>query len=88
MTLFTWILLGLVAGFIASHLVNHHGEGIVLDVLLGIVGSIVGGWLFQMFGAAQVSGLNLYSIGVAVAGSVVFLVVYHAIRRTTSRRFY
>ena len=88
MTLFTWILLGLVAGFIASHLVNHHGEGIVLDVLLGIVGSIVGGWVFQMFGAAHVSGLNLYSIGVAVAGSVLFLVVYHAIRRSTTRRFY
>ena len=88
MTLFTWILLGLVAGFIASHLVNHHGEGIVLDVLLGIVGSIVGGWLFQMFGAARVTGLNLYSIGVAVAGSVLFLVVYHGIRRTTSRRFF
>ena len=49
MTLFTWILLGLVSGFIASHLVNHHGEGIVLDVLLGIVGAIVGGWVFHMF---------------------------------------
>ena len=88
MTLFTWILLGLVSGFIASHVVNHHGEGIVLDVLLGIVGSIVGGWVFQMFGAAHVSGLNLYSIGVAVAGSVLFLVGYHAIRRSTTRRFY
>ena len=88
MTLFTWIILGLLAGFIASHLVNHHGEGIVLDVLLGIVGSIVGGWLFQMCGAARVTGLNLYSIGVAVCGSVVFLVVYHAIRRATSRRFF
>jgi uncharacterized membrane protein YeaQ/YmgE (transglycosylase-associated protein family) len=88
MTLFTWILLGLVAGFIASHLVNHHGEGIVLDVLLGVVGAIVGGWVFQMFGAAGVSSLNLYSVGVAVAGSVLFLVVYHMIRRTTSRRFF
>jgi uncharacterized membrane protein YeaQ/YmgE (transglycosylase-associated protein family) len=88
MTLFTWIILGLLAGFIASHLVNHRGEGVVLDVLLGIVGAIVGGWLFQMFGAAPVTGLNLYSIAVAVAGSVVFLVVYHAIRRGTSRRFF
>jgi uncharacterized membrane protein YeaQ/YmgE (transglycosylase-associated protein family) len=88
MTLFTWIILGLLAGFIASHLVNHRGEGMVLDVLLGIVGAIVGGWLFQMFGAARVTGLNLYSIAVAVAGSVLFLVVYHAIRRGTSRRFF
>lgn len=47
MTLFVWILLGLVAGFIASHIVNHRGEGIVLDVLLGMVGAFVGGWLFR-----------------------------------------
>jgi uncharacterized membrane protein YeaQ/YmgE (transglycosylase-associated protein family) len=88
MTLFTWILLGLVAGFIASHLVNHHGEGIVLDVLLGVVGAIVGGWVFNMLGMAGVTHLNLYSIVVAVAGSVLFLVVYHAIRRGMSRRFF
>jgi uncharacterized membrane protein YeaQ/YmgE (transglycosylase-associated protein family) len=88
MTLFTWILLGLVSGFIASHLVNHHGEGIVLDVLLGIVGAIVGGWVFHMFGAAGVTQLNLYSIVVAVCGSVLFLVVYHAIRRSMSRRYF
>ena len=88
MTLFTWILLGLVAGFIASHLVNHHGEGIVLDILLGIVGAIVGGWVFHALGMVGVTQLNLYSILVAVCGSVVFLVVYHAIRRTMGRRFY
>jgi uncharacterized membrane protein YeaQ/YmgE (transglycosylase-associated protein family) len=88
MTLFTWILLGLVSGFIASHVVNHHGEGIVLDVLLGIVGAIVGGWVFHMFGAVGVTSLNLYSIVVAVCGSVLFLVVYHAIRRSMSRRYF
>ena len=82
MSLFVWILLGLVAGFIASHIVNHRGEGVVLDVLLGIVGAIVGGWLFQMFGHVGVNGLNLHSFLVATAGAVVFLVVYHAIRRT------
>ena len=88
MTLFTWILLGLVSGFIASHLVDHHGEGIVLDVLLGIVGAIVGGWVFHMFGAAGVTQLNLYSIVVAVCGSVLFLVVYHGIRRGMGRRYF
>ena len=81
MSLFAWLLLGLLSGFIASHLVNHHGEGMVLDILLGIVGAIVGGWLFHLFGAAGVTQLNLYSLVVAVAGAVVFLVVYHAIRR-------
>jgi uncharacterized membrane protein YeaQ/YmgE (transglycosylase-associated protein family) len=81
MSLFVWILLGLVAGLIASHIVNHRGEGIVLDTLLGIVGAIVGGWLFRMFGHAGVSGLNLHSLLVAIVGAIVFLFVYHAIRR-------
>ena len=82
MSLFVWILLGLIAGFIASHIVNHRGEGIVLDILLGIVGAIVGGWMFHMFGHVGVNGLNQHSFLVATLGAVVFLVVYHAIRRT------
>jgi uncharacterized membrane protein YeaQ/YmgE (transglycosylase-associated protein family) len=83
MSFIAWIILGLVAGFIGSKLVNNRGEGIVLDVLLGIVGAVVGGWLFNRFGATGVSGLNLYSLLVAVIGAVVVLVVYHAIRRAT-----
>ena len=82
MTLLAWIVLGLISGFIASKLVNRRGEGIVLDILLGVVGAFVGGWLFRIFGSDGVSGLNLYSIFVAVIGSVVLLVVYHAFRRT------
>lgn len=82
MSLFIWILLGLIAGFIASHIVNHRGEGMVLDILLGIVGAIVGGWLFHMLGHVGVNGLNLHSIFVATLGAIVFLFVYHAIRRT------
>ena len=87
MSLFIWILLGLVSGFIASHIVNHRGEGVVLDALLGIVGAIIGGWLFQAFGHIGVTGLNLRSIGVATAGAVLFLVAYHAIRGRTVRGF-
>ena len=81
MSFFAWIVLGLLAGFIGSKLVNKRGEGLVLDIVLGIVGAIVGGWLFNTFGAAGVTGLNLYSLLVAVVGAVVVLVVYHAIRR-------
>jgi uncharacterized membrane protein YeaQ/YmgE (transglycosylase-associated protein family) len=81
MSLFAWLLLGLLAGFIASHLVNHRGEGMVLDVLLGIVGAVVGGWLFHFFGEAGVTQLNVYSMVVAVVGAIVVLLVYHAIRR-------
>ena len=82
MSFLAWIVLGLFAGFIGSKIVNKQGEGIFLDIVLGIVGAVLGGWLFSMFGAAGVTGLNLYSLLVAVIGSVAFLVVYHAIRRT------
>ncbi len=81
MSLLAWIILGLLAGFIASHLVNHRGEGMVLDVLLGIVGAIVGGWLFRALGEPGVGQLNVYSLIVSVIGAVALLVVYHAIRR-------
>jgi uncharacterized membrane protein YeaQ/YmgE (transglycosylase-associated protein family) len=81
MSYLAWIVLGLVAGFIGSKIVNKTGEGILLDIVLGIVGAVVGGWLFNTFGAAGVTGLNLYSLLVAVIGAVVLLVVYHAIRR-------
>ena len=71
------------AGFIGSKLVNKSGEGVLLDIVLGIVGAVIGGWLFNAFGAAGVTGLNLYSLLVAVIGSVLFLVVYHALRRAS-----
>jgi uncharacterized membrane protein YeaQ/YmgE (transglycosylase-associated protein family) len=81
MSFIAWIVLGLVAGFIASKIVNKSGEGFLLDIVLGVVGAVVGGYLFQTFGMAGVSGVNLYSILVAVIGAVVVLVIYHAIRR-------
>jgi len=81
MSFLAWIVLGLLAGFIASKIVNKKGEGLLLDVVLGIVGAVVGGWLFGIFGASGVSGVNLYSLLVAVAGAIVVLFAYHAIRR-------
>jgi len=78
-----WIILGLVAGFIGSKIVNKRGEGMFLDIILGIVGAIVGGFLFSMFGAHGVTGLNIYSLLVAVIGAIVVLWVYHAIVRRT-----
>jgi uncharacterized membrane protein YeaQ/YmgE (transglycosylase-associated protein family) len=81
MSILAWIVLGLIAGFIGSKIVNKSGEGLILDILLGIVGAVLGGWLFNRFGASGVTGLNLYSLLVAVIGSVLFLVIYHAIRR-------
>jgi uncharacterized membrane protein YeaQ/YmgE (transglycosylase-associated protein family) len=82
MSIIGWIVLGLVAGFIASQIVNKQGEGFFFDIVLGIGGAIVGGWIFAIFGGVGVDGFNLYSMVVAVIGAVVVLVVYHAaIRR-------
>lgn len=81
MSFLAWIILGLLAGFIGSKLVNKRGEGFLLDLLLGIVGAVVGGWLFNTFGMSGVTGFNIYSLLVAVVGAVVILVLYHALFR-------
>jgi uncharacterized membrane protein YeaQ/YmgE (transglycosylase-associated protein family) len=81
MSFLAWILLGLVAGFIGSKIVNKTGEGFFLDIVLGIVGAIVGGWVFSLFGGQGVTGFNFYSLIVAVIGSILVLVIYHALFR-------
>ncbi len=83
MSIIGWIVLGLIAGFIASKIVNKEGQGLVLDIVLGVVGAVIGGFLFNQFGAAGVTGFNIYSMFVAVVGAVVLLVVYHLV---TGRR--
>src|SRR6478735_1605461 len=83
MSIIGWIVLGLIAGFIASKIVNKEGEGLILDIVLGVVGAVIGGFLFNQFGAAGVTGFNIYSMFVAVVGAVVLLVAYHLI---TGRR--
>ena len=84
MSILAWIVLGLISGFIASKLVNKTGEGVIMDIVLGIVGAVVGGWLFTTFGAAGVTGFNIYSMLVAVVGAALVLVVYHALTRGRS----
>ena len=79
MSIIGWLILGLIAGFIGSKIVNRSGEGLVLDIILGVVGAMVGGYLFTLVGAAPVTGLNIYSMFVAVVGAVVVLVAYHAV---------
>jgi uncharacterized membrane protein YeaQ/YmgE (transglycosylase-associated protein family) len=81
MSILAWVILGIVAGFIASKIVNRTGEGLIRDLALGIIGAIVGGWIMERFGEAGVSGLNLYSLVVAVLGAIVVLVIFHTIRR-------
>lgn len=81
MSILAWVVLGLLAGFLGSKIVNKRGEGLLLDIVLGVVGAIAGGLLFNAFGAPGVSGLNFYSFFVAVVGSVLLLVLYHTVVR-------
>jgi uncharacterized membrane protein YeaQ/YmgE (transglycosylase-associated protein family) len=83
MSIIGWLVLGLIAGFIGSKIVNKTGEGVILDIVLGIVGAVVGGFLFSLIGAQGVTGFNLYSMFVAVIGAIVVLIIYHAV---TGRR--
>jgi uncharacterized membrane protein YeaQ/YmgE (transglycosylase-associated protein family) len=80
-----WIVLGLVAGFIASKIVNRRGEGVMLDVILGVFGAVIGGWIFRAMGTAGATGFNLWSLLVAVVGAVVLLLIGHAVRRSLVR---
>jgi uncharacterized membrane protein YeaQ/YmgE (transglycosylase-associated protein family) len=79
MSIVAWIVLGLVSGFIASNIVNNRGEGTLLDILLGVGGAVVGGFVFNMFGARGGTGLNLWSMCVSVVGAALVLVAYHAV---------
>ena len=81
MGIISWIILGLIAGYIGSKIVDKHGQGFWLNMALGIVGALIGGFLFNLFGASGVSGLNIYSMIVAIIGSVVVLLVYNAVAR-------
>jgi uncharacterized membrane protein YeaQ/YmgE (transglycosylase-associated protein family) len=81
MSLIGWILLGLLAGFIASKLIDNDGENLLFDLGLGCVGAVLGGLLFSLFGASGVTGLNLHSLIVSVIGAVVALALYHLLIR-------
>jgi uncharacterized membrane protein YeaQ/YmgE (transglycosylase-associated protein family) len=81
MSTIAWLVLGLIAGFIASKIVNRQGEGLLLNLVLGVVGAEVGGWVFRLFGMSGVTGFNLYSLLVAVLGAVILLFIYHQLIR-------
>ena len=77
MSLLGWILLGLMAGFMASNIVRSSG-GLLLDLVLGVIGAVVSGYLFTAIGATGLTGSNLYSMFAAIIGAVVVLWLYHA----------
>jgi len=79
MSIIGWVILGLIAGFIASKVVNGSGEGVLMDIVLGIIGAVIGGFVFNFFGASGVNGFNIYSMIVAVIGAIIVLAIYHAV---------
>ncbi|HET9343805.1 MAG TPA: GlsB/YeaQ/YmgE family stress response membrane protein [Candidatus Eremiobacteraceae bacterium] len=80
MDILAWIIVGIVAGFLAKAVVPGEGPGGVLgDLIVGVVGAIIGGWLFNMFGHIGATGLNLWSILVAFIGGVVLLWIVRAL---------
>jgi uncharacterized membrane protein YeaQ/YmgE (transglycosylase-associated protein family) len=79
MGIISWIILGLIAGFIGSKIVDKQGQGLWLNIALGIIGALVGGFLFDLFGATGVTGLNIWSMIVAIVGSIVVLLIYNAV---------
>jgi uncharacterized membrane protein YeaQ/YmgE (transglycosylase-associated protein family) len=81
MSIIAWLVVGLVAGFLASKVVNRTGSGIIMDIVLGVVGAFVGGWIFEQFGHGAPNGINIYSIFVSFVGAVVVLVIYRALFR-------
>jgi uncharacterized membrane protein YeaQ/YmgE (transglycosylase-associated protein family) len=83
MGIIAWLVLGLIAGFIASKIVNHTGSGLIMDIVLGVVGAFVGGWIFSFFGHTGVTGLNIPSLIVATIGAVVVMLAYHFLFRRT-----
>ena len=79
MSIIGWLILGLIAGFITSKIVNARGEDVVLDIVLGVVGAVVAGFTVNAAGEPSVTGLNLWSFVVATIGAIIVLALYHTL---------
>jgi uncharacterized membrane protein YeaQ/YmgE (transglycosylase-associated protein family) len=80
MTILAWIIVGLIAGALAKMVVPGEGPGgLIGDIIVGVVGAFIGGWVFNFFDHSAVTGLNLYSIVVAFVGAVILLFILRAI---------
>jgi uncharacterized membrane protein YeaQ/YmgE (transglycosylase-associated protein family) len=81
MGILAWIVLGAIAGWI-TNLIMGGGEGVIATIILGIIGALVGGWLAgSVLGVADVTGVNIESIIVAVIGAIIVVAVYRAVVR-------
>jgi len=78
-TILVWILLGLIAGWVASLLMGSGGYGLIGDMVIGILGAIVGGWLSAQFLGLDVTGLNFTSIAISIVGAIIVIAVFRAL---------
>ena len=85
MSILTWIVLGLIVGFIANRLFDKTGESILRNIVMGVIGAVLGGELINKFGIAGATWLNMWSVLVSVSGAALFLVVYHVLQGAPSR---
>src|SRR5260221_8038573 len=81
MSILGWIVLGALAGWLASVLVRGSGLGLLVDIVVGIVGALLGGYLVTLLGGTGITGFNLWSFVVAVAGAIVLLLIVHLVTR-------
>ncbi len=83
MGFFSWILFGLIAGALAKLIMpGRQGGGFILTVLLGAIGALVGGWMGTVMGFGTLSGFDLRSLGIAIAGALVVLFLFGLMRRS------
>ena len=83
MSIIAWIVLGALAGWIASMIMGTNSQqGCLLDIVVGIIGAFIGGFVMSLFGGPGVSGFNIPSIIVSIVGAVILLAVVKAVRRT------
>jgi uncharacterized membrane protein YeaQ/YmgE (transglycosylase-associated protein family) len=85
MDLLTWLIVGLIAGVLASLVMGGTGYGLIGDIIIGIVGAFVGGWLFTKLGVSSPFGGLAGVIFVAFIGAVVLLFILRLIRRSTTK---
>lgn len=86
MGILAWIVLGAIAGWLASMIMKTNEEqGTVANIIIGIIGAVIGGFIFDMLGGSDVNGFNLYSLIVATIGAVILIAILKAFRKPSAR---
>ncbi|MFN8541303.1 MAG: GlsB/YeaQ/YmgE family stress response membrane protein [Thermomicrobiales bacterium] len=85
MDILAWIVLGLIAGFLASAVMRGGGFGIIGDIIVGVIGALIGGFLFSALGSTGVTGFNIWSLFVAFVGACILIAILRAVSGSRAR---